>query len=211
MKYPFEINENDIEQTDIGWFREEFKHKTDAGFEAAIINILKQNGWTLEEDGDWGATWEKTFCIRYKVNVRAIIGYKPEHLDGCGKYGIQWIECEYEYHDQPHGKSDLEDMYDGIRIAIEHLLAKGIPFHPCSDIARQKDYWHLTNQEIKRNIDLLNATRLLEFNYEAVKEWFNKGSNEDFVEFKSKKENRDRNDEWMSDFLEADKEAKKNE
>ena len=147
----------------------------------------------------------------YTTTVHAVIGYKPEHLDGAWQYGLQWLECEYEYHDQNHSRRDLEDMYDGMRIALEHLLAKGIPFHPHSDIARQKEYWHLTNQEIKRNIDLINATRLLEFNYEGVKKDFNKNNKDtNFVDFMSKKENL-KDNEWMRDFLKADKEVKKNE
>ena len=67
--------------------------------------------------------------------------------------------------------------------------------------------------EIKRNIDLINATRLLEFNYDAVKKDFeknNKDNDFNFVDFMSKRENLKGN-EWMRDFLNADKEAKKNE
>lgn len=212
MNYPFVINENDIEETNIGWFREEFKNLNDKGFELKITDILKRNGWEFVEEGDYGATWKKDFCVMYTTTVHAVIGYKPEHIGGAWQYGLQWLECEYEYHDQEHGRRDLEDMYDGMRIALEHLLAKGIPFHPYSDVARQKEYWHLTNQEIKRNIDLINATRLLEFNYEAVKKDFNKNNKDNnFVDFMSKKENLDKNDEWMRDFLKADKEVKKNE
>ena len=40
--YPFVIKENDIEQTDIGWFREEFKNLNDKGFEIRITDILKK-------------------------------------------------------------------------------------------------------------------------------------------------------------------------
>lgn len=204
MKYPFVINENDIQETNIGWFVEEFKNLDAYGFEMAITDILKKNGWKLDEDTDWGAVWKKDFCIEYTTTVYATIGYKPFHLDGCWKYGLQWLEGKYEYADQAHGKRDLTDMYEAMRIAIEHLLAKGIPFHPSSDIARQKDYWHLTNQEIKRNIDLLNATRLLEFNYKAVKakficeEEFEKHINED----------RHREYEWMREINREEKEKK---
>ena len=211
MNYPFVLNKNDIEETNIGWFREEFKNLNDKGFELKITDILKKNGWEFVEDGDYGAEWKKDFCVTYTTTVHAVIGYKPEHLGGAWQYGLQWVECEYEYHDQNHSRRDLEDMYDGMRIALEHLLAKGIPFHPYSDIANQKEYWHLTNQEIKRNIDLINATRLLEFNYEAVKKDFNENNKDtNFVDFMSKKE-MFKDNEWMRDFLKADKEVKKND
>lgn len=209
MKYPFVINENDIEQVDIGWFREEFKNLSEAGFQLKIESILKNNGWEKVEEDDWGAKWKKDFIVTYTTTVYATIGYKPEHMDGCWKYGLQWLEAEYEY-DHAKSTGDLEDMKDAMRIAIEHLLAKGIPFHPYSDIARQKDYWHLTNQEIKRNIDLINATRLLEFNYEAVKKDFNENNKEiDFIEYMSKDNSKDNN--WIRDFIKTEKEKMKNE
>ena len=126
MNYPFVINENDIQETNIGWFIEEFKNLNDKGFEMRITDILKRNGWEFVEDGDYGATWKKDFCVMYTTTVHAVIGYKPEHIGGAWQYGLQWLECEYEYHDQEHGRRDLEDMYDGMRIALEHLLAKGI-------------------------------------------------------------------------------------
>ena len=211
MNYPFVINYNDIEEISIGWFEEEFKDISEIGFRSKIEDILIKNGWEFVEDCDYGAEWKKDFCVLYTTTVHAIIGYKQEHLTGAWQYGLQWLECEYEYHYQNHYKGDLEDMYDGMRIALEHLLAKGIPFHPYSDLARQKEYWHLTNQEIKRNIDLINATRLLEFNYKAVKKDFIKNNkDDDFVEFMSKKEVL-KDNQWMRDFLKADKEAKKNE
>lgn len=210
MNYPFAIKENDIQETNIGWFIEEFKNLNEHGFEIAITDILKRNGWEMVEDTDWGAKWKKDFCITYTTTVYITIGYKPYHLDGCGKYGVQWIEAEYEYHDQAHGKMDLVDMYEAMRIALEHLLAKGIPFHPDSDIAGQAAYWHLTYQEIKRNIDLLNATRLLEFNYKAVKKSFTENNKEiDFIEYMSKDNYKGNN--WIRDFIKAEKEKIKNE
>ena len=57
---------------------------------------------------------------------------------------------------------------------------------------------------------MINATRLLEFNYEAVKKDFlknNKDNDFNFVDFMSKRENLKGN-EWMRDFLKADKEVK---
>lgn len=206
MKYPFEINKNDIEQVDIGWFKYEFKYITNVSFEYRIEEILKKNGWEFVEEDEWGATWKKDFVIKSLSTIYAKIGYKEKHLDGAWKYGLQWLECDYQYKN-PYTKSDLKDMYECMRIALEHLLAKGIPFHPQSDIARQQEYWHLTNQEIKRNIDLLNATRLLEFNYNAVKKLCEKEQDKDydFVKVMSKKDNLE-GDEWMWEFLNADKE-----
>lgn len=199
MKYPFEIKENDIEQVDIGWFREEFKHCTDSGFIVLIEDILKNNNWEFVEDTDYGGVWKKDFTIIYTTTVYATIGYKEEHLDGSHKYGLQWLECEYEYKDQAHSKMDMCDMYNAMRIALENLLAKGIPFHPESDTARQKDYWHLTHQEQKRNIDLLNATRLLEFNYLALKKLFKNN----LVEMREYAE-RERENYWIMEFVVKD-------
>ena len=57
---------------------------------------------------------------------------------------------------------------------------------------------------------MINATRLLEFNYEAVKKDFlknNKDNDFNFVDFMSKRENLKGN-EWMRDFINEDKEEK---
>ena len=212
MKYPFVINENDIEQVDIGWFREEFKNLSEAGFQLKIESILKNNGWEKVEEDDWGAKWKKDFIVTYTTTVYATIGYKPEHMDGCWKYGLQWLEAEYEY-DHAKSTGDLEDMKEAMRIAIEHLLAKGIPFHPKSDIAKEKrkNFYCFSNQEIKRNIDLLNATRLLEFNYKALKDLLSEGKEnfsmkEWFENFRKDRFTYDGDEDWIIEFIKKEEE-----
>ena len=44
MNYPFVLKYNDIDETNIGWFIEEFKNLNDKGFEIRITDILKKNG-----------------------------------------------------------------------------------------------------------------------------------------------------------------------
>lgn len=203
MKYPFAIEYNLLNTpVDIGYIREVFKDLSDIGFEIEIKKRLELNRWEFVEDTEWGARWKKTFTCMYATTVIANIGYKEEHLDGCWSYGVIWLECEYE-NSEPHTLTDLKDMYDGMRIALEDLLAIGIPLNPRGDIIKQKEVWNLTNQEMKRNVDLINATRLLEFNYKAVKNTCFKDS--DIVKwFNDEKKDRHFDYWWMSEFIEKE-------
>lgn len=213
LKYPFAIKYNDLDVINIGYIKTVCDDINENGFAMYIEDTLKKYGWSFIEDTDTGAVWSKTFNVGvYDTEINAMIAYKPEHLDGCGLYGLMWIECDYEYSNRPLCFNDLKDIKECSLIAIEQLLAKGIPFHLHSDIFKHKEEYGLTYLHIKRNIDLLNATRLLEFNYVCEKEkieesmpileWWEK-----YVEDRE----RYRSYDWMRSFIEQEKnEVKEN-
>ena len=178
MKYPFNIKKNLKNPREIGYIKEIFKDATIENFEFLITELLEKGGWKFVEEDDWGATWQKDFINVYRSTIHAIIGYKRTHLDMAWQYGVQWLEGEHEYQDQLLGMSDIKDITEALRLALADLLAIGIPYHPESDIAHNEDFYGLSYYDIKRNVDLLNATRLLEINCKAVLRYIFEGDKE---------------------------------
>lgn len=207
MKYPSNIENNLRNPREIGYIKEIFKDATIEKFEFLITELLEKGGWKFVEEDDWGATWQKDFINVYHSTIHAIIGYKTTHLDGTWKYGVQWLEAEYESQDQPLGMSDIKDITEALKLALADLSAIGIPYHPESDIAHNQDFYGLSYYDIKRNVDLLNATRLLEINCKAVLKYIFEGDKENMGNaIQEGRDNgwlreelaRERNEEWTS-------------
>lgn len=188
MKYPFEIGKNLKEPTKIETIKKEFRNATVKNFDYFITKLLQKGGWKFVEEDDWGATWKKDFVSSYRITVYAVIGYKETHLDECWQYGIKWLEGDYKYQGHPLSVSDIKDVTEGLKLGLADLLARGIPYHPYSDITMYKDFYGLSYYDQKRNIDLLNATRLLEINYKAVLKHVFEGNKEELIKFVHKKE-----------------------